>query len=918
MKCAMNSFCPLSGPGLIVVLALVISQSVWADVRVNDDPPGQRQETTRADRAVAVDESGAIHVVWSDHRSGGSASDIYYASSVDGGLSFSANVQVNTESGDLCAHREAAVAVGTDGGICVTWIEETAGSGGTLQWRVLFARSTEGEERFCEQVPVSDEAWSSAWKRAPSMAVDASGNIHIVWEDARDGTRQTYSSVSSDGGFEWTTDEPVAHVPGATSAYSITPSITFDPMSGLVAVAYYAKFRYAPEGEGGGGTAPTVYVSRSTGLGSGFEHAVQVPDVQAQDSLSCPSIGADGRAKLYVAWSDRRNGDYDIWVSGSTDGGASFEEDVLISDDLTGSEQLLPSVSAGNVDGQPDSRAVVWVGYCDRRSGDWECYLARSFNSGQSFGPSRRPYSTAVPGPRILPSIHVDASNAAHCVWTDRREDAGDIYYHRTVRCFLIWDNDSGVTFNDPDAQWQSLYCLSGLHETTSPEAELGQALALADPAAMVVTSVQDADLGEYDLRDYDAVFVALGWRPESLSCGGTIESTEASQLVEYLKVGGGVFCEGNDGFEQYSQPPDTLDSLFAHYFGGILADTSVGQVDSIVGQAGTVFGGLRFVYSSNDLGPHTSIDVIDALPGYGSEVFSAGVSDARLGNGLGIRSVRYKAIYFSFALGALENQGVNTKSEVIERILDVLCPDRPYIELDIEGDVSEREAVSYCPGDSLALTYLIRNCTDEKFTGSLHLVLRGGPSASHYIASEACTVAARDSLMGSRHGDAIPMGVIPSDNYRLVGYVSYSPDPQSIVKGPVLAEDDFHVIIFSPVSTSLIPDAFPTIIPPGGGEVGYTAVLRNAVDRDVTVDVWTAVLGPVGPIIDPVFGPHTVAIGPLDSLSLHRVDVVPGWAPTGMYCYCLNSGIKPMGGLCRRESAAIWTQACFEAYKLP
>ncbi|KPL05937.1 hypothetical protein AMJ71_10395, partial [candidate division TA06 bacterium SM1_40] len=129
MKCAMNSFCPLSGPGLIVVLALVISQSVWADVRVNDDPPGQRQETTRADRAVAVDESGAIHVVWSDHRSGDSASDIYYASSVDGGLSFSANVQVNTESGTDCAHREAAVAVGTDGGICVTWIEETAGSG---------------------------------------------------------------------------------------------------------------------------------------------------------------------------------------------------------------------------------------------------------------------------------------------------------------------------------------------------------------------------------------------------------------------------------------------------------------------------------------------------------------------------------------------------------------------------------------------------------------------------------------------------------------------------------------------------------------------------------------------------------------------------------------------------------------------
>lgn len=903
---------------LLVSFIILASGPVLAEMRLNDDPPSARQVTTRADRCAAADRAGGVHVVWSDGRSGGSSSDIYYARSRDGGVAFEANLQVNSAFGPDRSHRDAVVTCGEDGAVSVVWVEEILGDGVPVEWRIQFARST-GGGRFTDQAAVSDESLSSAPKRAPSMAIDGAGNIHVVWEDARQGGPHAYYSVSTDHGASWSGDEAVAASTGAPSAYALAPSIAYEPVSGSIAVVYYGEFRYQTLGEATIDEAPTVYLSRSNGIGSGFECAVPVPDLHAQDTLANPSIATDGAGLLYVAWSDARNGDYDIWVSKSADGGVSFGGDVRASDDTTGRPQVVPTISATNLWGAPEGLRTVWIGYCDRRNGQWECCLARSFDDGEVFGPGRLPRFGMPAGSRTRPSLCVDAANAAHYVWTDEREDAGDIYYHRTARCYLIWDNDGGVTFRDADGSWESVYCMPQPHGTTSPDVEIAQALRLTDPAAIVITTPQDAELAEYSLRDYDAIFITLGWRPSGYSSAGTIEPSEASQLVNYLETGGAVYCEGNDGFEQYSQPADTLDSLFAHYFGGLLADTSVGHVDSIVGEATSVFQGLRFAYSPNDSGPHTSIDVIEALPGYGCAIFTSGLQENRIGNGLGVQSTLYRTVYFSFVLGALEDRGPNTKREVIGEVLDLLCPAQPLIELDIEADVHDAEIVSYCPGDTVGLMYRIWNYSEQDLVGNLHFVLGGEPRVSRYIASEACTVAARDSLIGYRYGDEIPLDMIPSENYRLAGYLCYSSSPQSITKGPVVAEDDFHVMIVSPVATRLIPDQMPTFIPAEGGPVGYTAVLVNTADRSVTVDVWTAVLGPVGPVIDPIFGPYTFTVDAEDSLSFHREDHVPGWAPPGEYCYCLNSGLRSTTrGPCRIESVTIWTQTCLEAYKLP
>ncbi|MEM7352937.1 MAG: sialidase family protein [Acidobacteriota bacterium] len=69
--------------------------ATWsAPVRVNDDAGSEAQFFPW----LAIDEVGLVHVMWYDRRHNGFDIDVYYATSIDGGVSFEANVRVTAES----------------------------------------------------------------------------------------------------------------------------------------------------------------------------------------------------------------------------------------------------------------------------------------------------------------------------------------------------------------------------------------------------------------------------------------------------------------------------------------------------------------------------------------------------------------------------------------------------------------------------------------------------------------------------------------------------------------------------------------------------------------------------------------------------------------------------------------------------
>jgi hypothetical protein len=102
-----------------------------------------------------------------------------------------------------------------------------------------------------------------------------------------------------------------------------------------------------------------------------------------------PSAGVDistGKecGSLYVCWADTRNGDPDVFLIVSRDGGATWSEPLRVNDDPVGNgkEQWFPWLVVDPVDGSINIAYYDRVPYAGTLTG---VTLARSVDGGQTF-----------------------------------------------------------------------------------------------------------------------------------------------------------------------------------------------------------------------------------------------------------------------------------------------------------------------------------------------------------------------------------------------------------------------------------------------------------------------------------------------------------------------------------------------------
>ncbi|MGH9152220.1 MAG: sialidase family protein [Acidimicrobiales bacterium] len=289
---------------------------------------------------------------------------------------------------------------------------------------------------------------------AVRMAIDPSlgalGRIHLVWIAAgAPPTLGGFAAVanpvmaahSDDGGESFSA--PVSLSDGR--ARVVAPALAVGP-DHEVAVAYYdlgddAVDYQGLEGPTWEGTWSLV-ATRSADGGRTFPPAVVVDDavvpperVMLIFTMPPPAVAAGGGGRLWAAWHDARNGDWDVFVRRSTDGGRTWGPPVRANDDplANGRHQYQPrlALAAG---GRLD------VVFYDRRHDvdNVANHVSYTFSDdgGASFAPNVRlsalPSSSAV-GPRYpIPSAAgliefgsrlglVSADHAAVAAWTDTR-----------------------------------------------------------------------------------------------------------------------------------------------------------------------------------------------------------------------------------------------------------------------------------------------------------------------------------------------------------------------------------------------------------------------------------------------------------------------------------------------------------------
>lgn len=341
-------------------------------------PPG-RHSPYAPDVAFAPD--GTLYATYVDLEGEGNApADLWLVRSSDAGRTFSAPTRIAGRD-----TFQARLAAGPDGAVYVTWLQ--GGETGLLSLvgppaPIVMARSTDGGNTFSKPVRVSDPRRSLVGAATP--VIDSRGKLVVLYEDFGNDVRdfQFLPGPAWDRSFALVVTRPLGRnefAGGVELEHDVVPAHRF-----LV---------YAPE---------------------------------------FPSIAAGAHDSLYVAWADKRNGDEDVFLRRSADGGLSWSAARRVNDNpkRDGTSQYLPQVAVA-----PDGRVDIL--YLERRRDRGrntftDATLATSMDRGRSFTNVRlssRSFDSRV-GSSAAPELPVDfgsrlglaaTDGESLAAWTDTR-----------------------------------------------------------------------------------------------------------------------------------------------------------------------------------------------------------------------------------------------------------------------------------------------------------------------------------------------------------------------------------------------------------------------------------------------------------------------------------------------------------------
>ena len=282
--------------------------------------------------------------------------NVFAATSTDGGSTFGAPVRVNDVDGDARVNGEQPPRVAITGGdVVVVWSSRTDGAS-----RVRLARSNDGGRTFSAARDVHPAGLTGARGWA-SLAMGTDGAAHITWLDGRNAVRPPSAAPTSSGG-----SAAAGHVHGGSTRQDIVQAVfrrdaTLDEHEVAANVCFCCKTgtTMAPDG--------TTYVAwrhiypvnlrdmavaRSTDGGRTFSAPTRVSE-DGWQLESCPedgpAIAAGASGEVHIAWPTLAPGTTDrkaVFYSVSTDQGRSFAPRVRVDASTSAGIAAHPQIAA--------------------------------------------------------------------------------------------------------------------------------------------------------------------------------------------------------------------------------------------------------------------------------------------------------------------------------------------------------------------------------------------------------------------------------------------------------------------------------------------------------------------------------------------------------------------------------------------
>lgn len=342
----------------------------------------------------------------------------------------------------------------TNDGVFAIW---TANHNGKSD--VIFSQSTDGGSTFSNPINLSE---STSGQSIYPQLVENNNHVYVVWQSSLSGTSTILMTKSIDGGKIFgkpvmiSDDTKLSAFPqtavSGNNVYSSWMEKSEDNSTNVV---------FTKSADQGGSFESPVYLThgvRNSGIPKIFVDAQQVfltwednnkgnfevflsKSSNSGNSFDSPvnistSSGESGTPQalvyqnnIYEIWMDNTSGNYDIMFTKSTDGGKTFSKPIDVSN-LKG-DSGYPQLAVWKND--------VYVVWTQTMKGiNYDIFLAKSSDNGNSFG---KPINLSNDfGPSGWPKVSSDGT--VYVSWVDSTPGKFDI--------FITKSNDGGTTFQDP------------------------------------------------------------------------------------------------------------------------------------------------------------------------------------------------------------------------------------------------------------------------------------------------------------------------------------------------------------------------------------------------------------------------------------------------------------------------------------
>ncbi len=321
----------------------------------------------------------------------------------------------------------------------------------------------------------------------PVVGVDTAGNFYIYTVSLNEltGVGELWVFKSFDQGVSFNDVYEIAAGPGFEDKEWAAADL--NPSSPFVNNLYLSWTRFDSSTE--------ILLTRSTDAGVNWNSPVLVSDVTGGVQGSFPAAAPNG--DLYVVWRGFSGGSR-ILFDKSTDGGLSFNSDVLVSN---APGAWFPTMAVDHSGGATDG--YIYVVWNDERNGDDDVFMSFSSNGGSSWSSPLRINNDPVGNGKLQywPSIAIGQNGDIAILFYDTRNTPNN----NIIEAFLAKSTDGGSTFTN-----ELISSVQSPTNIPNSDVRFGDYIQLDFYGSKIVPVWTDERAGGFDMDIYTAVIDAV------------------------------------------------------------------------------------------------------------------------------------------------------------------------------------------------------------------------------------------------------------------------------------------------------------------------------------------------------------------------------------------------------------------------